>query len=315
MTGARADHPVHAILADSRPFVVEVAQALGQLLETVERAAPARWMSKRRDFRALTTERKLFEMRSELVVAAMLACAEVPFDFGDPHLPNPDLVLKSGFGIEITAKNPDGLEMLYEELDDGLSKCPGASVTLWFSDYPIRLERSARADLVREVLVIAARVGTSREGGIVERTVADPRNGSDVVIQAVVHPVPRLMDGLRVTWQTDSGPLGPSLAAVERDVLGVLQDEKKRRQAESMPTVLAVDISRLGPGWMRPSKVWAQQLASSIPSTCPFVGVAVFTSSLDRVGCDMALAVAPSTPSAERSMIDDLAKALCLEPL
>src|SRR3712207_5047264 len=96
-------------------------------------AAPTRWQSKRRDFRNLRTERQLLEMRAELVVAARLLNGGVDFGFGEHGVPSPDLVLEMGLGIEVTARAPEGVQDLYEALDDFLRDSHHASVTLRFS--------------------------------------------------------------------------------------------------------------------------------------------------------------------------------------
>lgn len=314
MKGASARHPLHELRDDPLPDAAEILDRFDELLATVELAAPARWQGKRRDFRRVTTEQQLLELRGEFVIAAKLARSGTSFDFGTPGISNPDLILRDAeVGVEVTGKTPEGVQHLYEEIDVMLRNLPGCAVTLWFSDYPVRIRAGERRDLLERVRAIAENVATVRHGGVAELRVEDPRNGSSIAIQATVLPVPRLARGLRVTWETDGGPLGPALAAVEREVLSVLDNPQKRRQADSMPTLLAVDIARLGAGWMRPPKVWASALAEAIPHDCPFVGLAVFMNALDRVDGEMALAASPAATAEDRDRLRYLGRGLGLE--
>ena len=312
--GFEREHPLRELLSDESLDASHILSVFEELLAAVQGAEPARWKSKRRAFRRLKLEQQVLEMRAELVVAAMLVRAGMPYVFGENKVPNPDLVLHSGLGIEVTARAPAGVQHLYAQIDEMLQYFPACAVTLRFSQYPTRLDASVRNAVVEQARVIASRVEITRVGGVVqERALFDPRTGLDLVVQAVVHPVPRLVGGLRVTWETDAGSLGPALDAVKTEVLSVLESAEKCRQAQSMPTVLVVDIARLGAGWMRPPVVWAHELAGAIPASCPFVGLAVFVPSLDSVESEIALAVSPSVSTEVRKQIDAAAIGLGLE--
>jgi hypothetical protein len=315
MPNAATDHPLCAVIRDADAGYSDVIDAFEKLVASVESASPTRWQSKRRDFRRLRTERQLLEMRAELVLAARLVNSGVDFAFGEHNVPSPDLVLEMGIGIEVTARAPEGVQDLYEALDDFLRGSRHASVTLRFSSYPVRIRDEDREALLADLRQIVVRTESGGEGGIAERVVVDGRNGSTVQVQAVVLPVPRLKDGLRVSWEVDAGPLEQPLGAVESTVLSVFDDDQKRRQAQSMPTILAVDIARLGAGWLRPPRVWAQRLAALMPPDTPFVGLAVFVPSLDRTDADVALSVSPSATPGERASINSLARALDLEAI
>lgn len=314
MEGANADHPLWPLLLATPPAVIGIVDSLEAILAVLEHARPTRLPSKRKAFRQLRVESQLLEMRSELMIAAMLGDAGRSFVLGRNGSSNPDLVLDTGLGIEVTAKGPEGIADLYEEIEEALRPLQRYSVTLRFSDYPLRLRSEVRSALVDAIRAIALEREGSGEGGVAVCEVVDPRNGSDVLVQAVVLPTSTLVHGLRVTWEVDSGPIGPALAAVEAEVLEVLEQPRKRRQALSMPTVLAVDLARLGAGWMRPPEVWARSLASSIPASCPFVALAVFVGSLDKSDTVLALAIAPSASEADRELLDSLASDLALDP-
>ena len=248
MVDAAIAHPLRPLMTDTSSSATAVLAAYEELLATVESAAPTRWQSKRRDFRRLQTEQALLAHRGELVVAAKLIRAGIPFEFGKHDVPNPDLVLDSGLGVEVTAKAPEGVHQLYDDIDIALLDFPGCSVHLRFSDYPIRLRSTDRQALVEDIRGVAGRVPSTGAGGLVQRTVSDARNGTSIAVQAVVFPVPLLADGFRVTWETDPpGQLAVTMACVETEILSVLRETQKYRQAMSMPTLLAVDVGRLGP--------------------------------------------------------------------
>jgi hypothetical protein len=316
MAGAVAAHPLLPLLTDKAPHATDILNGFEVLLKSVEGADPSRWMSKRQVFKNIPFDSQLLAMRAEFVVAAMMATADVAFDLGNEDLPNPDFVLASGLGIEVTSKNPEGVKDLIETLEDCLQGFANCSVGLSFSHYPNRLQTEVRAAIVNEIVAEVRKVAEAlpgmQAGHVVSGTIQDSKNGTPIEWQATVYPVARIL-GQRVTWETHSGVLADSLDAILTELLYILEDPRKLKQAESMPTVLMVDIGRIGGGWMRPPKVWAQVLESRLPLSSPFVGLAVFAPSLDRTDADLALAVSSEASSVVREQIESFCIAIGLE--
>lgn len=312
MTGTSHGHPLRLFAAEPDAGSEVILDAFEDLIAPLEALAPLRWEGKRRTFRSLRADHEFLELRAELVIAAKLTRASAGFEFGDTSTLNPDFVLASGLGIEVTSRAPAGIEGLYEALENALGVTPSASVHLTFDPYPVRIKSEEAEALARDVLEVARLAETTRSGGVVERVVRDPANGVEVGLQAQVLPVPSLGSGVRITWETVSADLTAPMAAVESQLALVLQDERKLRQASVMPCLLAVDIARLGSGWMRPPGVWAGRLAQLIPDDWPFIGLAVFAPSLHTSDCDFALALAPGLRLQHAELLHRLARTLGL---
>ena len=96
--------------------------------------------------------------------------------------------------------------------------------------------------------------------------------------------------------------ISPDLAthgqAVERFVLNAIEAkiEQSHRDGWDSDTVLVVDASRLGMGWLRPDSVWAGRLeAMGLPwDQLPFGAVAVVFSDLTHTGYHGSCVTRPS---------------------
>jgi hypothetical protein len=289
----------------ARPFL----DALDEILGLVECAAPLRWQSKRKAFRRLDSEEALLNLRSELAVASALVRGAVEFSFGDPARSNPDLVLRShDFGIEVTSRIPWGLHHLYKALRDAVVDT-GCSIHLRLSEYPVSMTEAEAMVLVGQARRVALRAPERGAGGVVHRKVlARIGLGADrrIDIQAQVLPVPSLMGGAKVTYETDAGEL-EGLKTVEQRIVDIANDPQKRCQGESMPTLLMVDATRYGPSWLRPPAVWAARLAELIPDGFPFSGLGVFLSDIDCAGVrDVAIATSSAADAESRLTIERL---------
>lgn len=306
-------HPLHQLLVEDDAGSRAILQAFDGLIATVEKAAPRRWEGKRREFRAVNVEQRVLQVRSELAIAAKLVRGSVSFGFGEEGKPNPDLVLDSGLGIEVTTRAPQGLWQLYDEVEDVLRTSPRCSVALRFSEYPLRIPAAVRGRLVSEIREIAEQRDATDKGGIARERFTDSRNPGPIDIQAIVFPVPRLAHGYRVTWETDSTELGPQMTAARAEVFDVLNSARKQAQARSMPTILVVDIGRLVQSWLRPPRIWAQDIGANLPMSCPFVAIAVCWPSLDAIDCELSLTITPAASPADVTQIEKLAIAIGLD--
>ncbi|MFJ2833698.1 hypothetical protein ACIPC1_40195 [Streptomyces sp. NPDC087263] len=99
---------------------------------------------------------------------------------------------------------------------------------------------------------------------------------------------------------------GPHLTDAENEVLAVLEDKQKVRQAESMPTVLLIAAARTGMAWIRPPHVWAQRLAMRLPNTTPFVGIGVMAPTLTDPDVGISLGVRANLSDKDRRAVDEL---------
>jgi hypothetical protein len=311
-----SSHPVVEALEGVEgglPGYREFLDALEEQLALLEGAKPARWVGKRKVFRAVRDDAALLQLKAELAVASMLVRGSELFEFGDTKVANPDLVLASaGFGIEVTSKTPWGLHQLYAAVRDAVEATP-ASVHLHLSEYPVALDEIEAATLAAEVQDVAARVASTRAGGVIERSISgttEVGRRHPILVQAQVLPVPALMGGSKVTFETGGQEL-VGLQLAERMVMLVADDPRKARQAHSMSTLLLVDVTRLGPSWMRPPRVWSHRLTSLIPEDFPFAAVGVFLSNVDQVGIrEVAVAASRTATPAELDGLRALSTAL-----
>jgi hypothetical protein len=76
------------------------------------------------------------------------------------------------------------------------------------------------------------------------------------------------------------------------------------------PSVLLVDLARLGSASFRPLNVWASSLAKLIPDDCPFLALAVTVADLHHVDIPLEYALRSNTSAAQqllvKSLFDDL---------
>jgi hypothetical protein len=79
-------------------------------------------------------------------------------------------------------------------------------------------------------------------------------------------------------WGVAAKVTARSHADVEREIENKARE--KARQADKMPAIVLVDVSRTGWSWMRGPQAMIPALQKILPST-PFAGLGVFTTSLE----------------------------------
>jgi hypothetical protein len=215
----------------------------------------------------------------------------------------------------VTGKTPEGVLQLYDAIEVALEPTPNASVHLVFSRYPVWVNHEHRERIVEQVVAIASQVDRTGTGGVFWEDVDDRKNAGPIKIGIQVLPVPRLGQGFKISWETEAGDLSTPMSAVEHAVFAIGEEPAKRSQAASMPTLLAVDVSRIGAGWIRPPNVWAQMLRAGMPAAFPFAGLAVVTPSLDQEDTEIGLALRETVDEDAVRSIRELAGRLGLEPV
>jgi hypothetical protein len=78
-----------------------------------------------------------------------------------------------------------------------------------------------------------------------------------------------------------------------------------------MPTIVLVDISRVGWAWMRGPQDLFPVLQRILPST-PFIGLSVFTTNLDSPAAHTNLVLAGTRPPETEPLLAQVARALNL---
>jgi hypothetical protein len=239
MEGAGPRHP----LADL-DLPDDVLGSLDEILGLVEQAQPARIARKRQAFRGMTQLRELLEQRAELLAASLLVRSGVPFEFAADH---PDLVIDGGrCGIEVTTRRLDDRRALHGLLELALQGLDLQAV-LTFDGRPLKVGEATVDRIVGQVVDGVREGQTSFRFEDIGLTVG--------VVHDVGYPDGQVVvSGAAVT----GSQLTEHMAQVEREVGNAVV--RKRRQASAMPTVLLVDISRLGEAWLRPGSNWTGAL-------------------------------------------------------
>lgn len=298
------------------PWALQVLLATSQLVQPVAKANPLRLDGKRKEFLRLKSDAEFLAWRAEMVVAHRLATCGAAFKFGDPKVANPDLILTSkgtsegtskDIGIEVTSLSPDGVARLLEDLRTELEPaCMVAQVRV--DHYPVRLRVADYAPLIQWARSVAT--GGETTNSIRTLTVCDPKNGQPINVTVRVLHRERGPCDRRVTFETTAGELTAALDAVEYAVLEKTRDQSKIKQAKVIPTVLLVDVTRLGAGWIRPPRVWAHSLVKRLDSSFPFIGLGVLITRPEDVAYEIGLA--PSPRDDATGAITQLAEALHL---
>jgi hypothetical protein len=289
---------------DERWLTFDEAEAV---LQTLDNVHPLRIERKRRDFRRLDTDQALSSMRAELLFAAYLARHEVRFDFGGGDQPQPDLVLAdSNLAIEITAKTSDHATELYDLVSEAVrSVDPTVTVGMQFSATPFSIRGHARTAVVNAVLH-ALEAGDA----IVEHEVRPANDGIEAITSRITLDHRSEDCGER---RVQSGPLlTPLMSDVEAAVAGVMADDQKRAQIESMPTVLMVDISSISGAWLRPMNVWLGQLQSILQDEHAVAALGVMVTSGWQPDIRLAMATSPIAPPDIVEDIEQLQRSLGL---
>nr|BEK65024.1 hypothetical protein KPHV_22510 [Kitasatospora purpeofusca] len=320
MAAAPAAHPLRKLFDKAEEndhptsFRRTILQAFDEIIATLEEAQPLRLGEPKGDFLRAKTDDDLMIVRAELVAGAKLARAGVGFDFGARgKRPEPDLILREvNLAVEVKARQLNGLKDLVRELRTALEEI-GAEVTVYLacSEMPLVIKKDVRDTIIEETL---ARVRAEEWGTQVTRLEQPWAATSqlDLAVRVFNDSVP-LVPGPHVVVE-NGFELSGHLQDVESEVIKVLSDEQKIKQAESRPTVLLVDAARTGNAWMRSGQIWARRLADLLPQDTPFVGVAVMIPTLDKADAPIFIALrgnaSPEALDAAKKLAADLGLAL-----
>jgi hypothetical protein len=311
MKGAHQRHVLREVIrdveqaTDGQPDRRLVLAAFDELIEALEGAAPNRLASVRGDFEKAIEFDDLWIVRSEMVAGAKLARSGVPFDFGQRgKQPEPDLLLRGvDLAIEVKSRRLDGLRDLHDELEAALEEA-NAPVTVHIvcNERPLYIKPDVRKELVSQTLGLAA-----QGGGAIVKTLDQPWAATPTLDVAVrVFPHEPFLEGHRVFIESGF-KLTNHMQDVTTEVIKVLADEQKMRQAKAMPTVLLVDGSRVGLNWLRSDAMWAKMLAASIPEDTPFKAIAVMRPDLMQSDVTLSIGLRPGLSDDERERIESLA--------
>ncbi|WNI19479.1 hypothetical protein [Actinacidiphila sp. ITFR-21] len=316
MAKAAQEHPLHdhfdSAGGNGGPggFAPAIVAAFENIIEALETAQPERLASVRCDFRTASTFDDLLITRAEMVAGAKLARAGIPFDFGRRNgATEPDLMLRDiNLAIEVKARRLDGVEDLREELQTALAGVmPPALVDIRTDSRPLQIKKIERDKVVQETV---QRLRTQDYGTAVT-AVDQPWSARK---RLLIH-VTLLQAGLTgkshitVTGGIWGAEPGPHLTDVEDQVRAALKDDQKLRQAGTRPTILLLDIARTSLAHIRTGRMWVQRLATLLPDTTPFIGVAVMTPTLNDPDVGISLGVHANLSDANRVAVNDLAYA------
>ncbi|MEA2350766.1 MAG: hypothetical protein QOG86_1707 [Thermoleophilaceae bacterium] len=256
-------------------------------LRTLYDARPGRLDSKRREFRGVRSPGEMRGLQAELAFGARLARDEIPFDFGAPGAPQPDLVLRDvDLGIELTSRRADPTWDLKWHLRMALRDLrPPVRVLLQFSAAPFSIRTKIRGDLTEEIRR-AVRDG-EREVFCVVRP---PRPGEPAItLKATIVPAGgNLWPRISFAHSADVDRL--MIADAERAVVAVMDDRRKQRQGASMPTLLLVEVSGFNNAIVQGLTGWADRLAALTRPDDGFVGIGIVSVSWWHTRCRLAIA-------------------------
>jgi len=319
MAGTPTTHPLRELFdaasaadAPTSPRRM-ILEAFDIIIGRLEAAQPLRLAAELKDFRNARTFDDLRIVRSELVAGGMLAAAGVGFDFGARSgTPQPDLVLReTSLGIEIKNRTLDGLRQLERDLDDAVADV-GAPVTIYLAcdERPLVIKADVRAAIVQQAsaMIQAGQRGTFTMQ-LDQPWAATPQLNLSVRV-ADRSPVP---GSAKVIFEEGFSSLPGPLDDAEAEVLKVLQDEQKIQQALAMPTILLVDAGLTGMSVFRPMNVWAQRLNLLLPTSTPFVGIAVMMPELISPDAPLALVTRPGIDSSTLAAVKKLSADLGLD--
>jgi hypothetical protein len=261
MVGANSGHPL------IEPWMwPPFLDATDQITAILEQAQPLRLSRKRDAFRALRSFDALLQQRAELVAGALLARASIEFSFAAD---NPDLVLGHGrYGIEVGTRAIDSPWAIHDQLELRLAGRAGLHVALRFDQQPLKIPE---AEVSRVVDAVA-----DHEYARPTTTLRFDGAGLTVLVTKDVSENP---SRVVVEFQSQSNyELRGHMDEVEREIDNKMAE--KRRQAQKMPTVLLIDVSRVGWAWLRPGSVWTSVLHEKLKGQ-PYVGLAIMVSTLD----------------------------------
>lgn len=277
MKGARSDHIWgYSLNADPHdPDALPEYQPIEATLRALQESNPARLDGKRREFRTVRTAAEFRGLQVELSFGAMLARHGIAFDFGAPGMPQPDFVLRHlELGIELTAKRADPLWDLKWHLHAELRDIsPRLAVHLTFSAPPFSIRTKVRDALVEEIRR-AAQDG-EREVYCVVRPAG---HGEPAITVRVLLSPSTWHRWPQIRVEGDGNAHRLLLADAERAIVAAMEDKRKKRQGQSMPTLLLVDVSDVKHVQTRSNAAWLQQFAQFLTRERVFVGFGIIHS-------------------------------------
>ncbi|MFE2038496.1 hypothetical protein ACFXBB_35810 [Streptomyces scopuliridis] len=313
MSGTRAAHPLRELFDAAEDsdhptsFRRSILQAFDDIIGTLEAVQPRYLAQPKKDFVRARTDDDLMIVRAELVAGAKLARAGVAFDFGTRgDSPEPDLILReTNLGVEVKARRLNGLKDLEHELTAawGEADLP-AIVHLVCRERPLEIKKDVREAIVEETLT---RVRNRAWGSAVTQLERPWSATPQLELTVRVFEAPAAA-GLSVVVE-DGFELSGHLQDIEAQVVAVLSDPQKIKQAEAKPTILLVDTARTGLSWMRQPQYWASRLASLLPNTSPFVGIGIMLQTLDSADVPISFALRENAAADEL----DAAKKLAID--
>lgn len=305
LQGAGEDHPI-VRLSMNQEQLDRMAAPLEVIINTLELANPSRLPGRRKSFR--TNFQQFLDIRVELNAAFHVARAGIPFSFGreggnSPSAPDFSCDLDGiPVHIEVTAKSPEGIGNLHDELEAELNDCD-VYVTLKVPSI-LRISEDARKATVRQIRDACQQMTSTTA------LVVLPDVGGSALLEK-----PSPFHGTYVVWMSDFGSdVGPS-----EEIFREAVREKKRQSLNGnwpKETLLIIDAARLGhAAWSRPVGVWAGRLPQLDLEwqTLPFLGVAIVFSTLTAAGFHGGAAPRPGLNPHELAIFEDLCRRLGLQ--
>lgn len=277
--------------------------ALEEMLVLLEAVQPVGLASMARTFRSFadpswTGMERFLQHRAELVVASLLAQAQVPFRFNTAG--GADLLLQDEgrCAVEISSRSPKSLLHLSRTLQEGLrERGLSHSVSITADPIPPVVIRDAtREEILRRLLPDD---GPPTLGGL--RLMAAPARPHDGIPASWV----TVTIGASGTTSFSAPYNSPHMIALARDVAAnVLREKRKIRQSRPQPTLLVVDVT----GTDLPDlRCWEQVFDRIWEPRDVFVGLAAMVSHTTRRIPTLSFSI---NPYAARPQVQQLVSAL-----
>jgi hypothetical protein len=278
MEGASSAHPLHD------PAIPEVyLAAWDEVLRPINKAQPLRIARKREAFRKITSQAASMEQRSELLAASLFAHAGIAFEFAKDH---PDLVFAGGdWGIEVGSRAIDDPWSLHAEIKHQTVGLTGLQIILTFDGRPLHLGSGRVVEIAEEVAAVARRGPGSLRFDAVGLTIG--------IGAAPFDSVHVSMSGQRLTSE-----LKDHMSEIEQEI-----DNK-------MPTVLLLDISRVGDAFLHLPAVWTDVLKEKLKDeSASYAGLGVMISSLNQwLPMQLNLVISDDAPNEARAAFNGIAE-------
>ena len=290
--------------------MAEYLDALDNLLRDLIAAAPKRLDGKRRDFRALTDEDRWWDLLSELLVARWMTSAGVFYEFGAVGRPQPDLVMPDrGLGVEVTRR----ARRVGQDLRMAVRRAARAAEPdttrrvrprIVLNGQPLSVRAATLAQIEAEVEAAV------RRGDSVVHAVLRPARDGKPAITAEIDLWSGFSVMASIMYLPEAAELTVTMLDIEDLIVNCLEDRRKSKQGESMPTLLLIDTTRLSDAaWLRPTATWARRLPDLLKEQHTFAGVGIFAMSLYEPP-RLALGIAPWASSNVHRAVVELADAL-----